>query len=416
MQTTLAQNLRTLRADSEVFIFLFLVMASSFIALVLTPFVPIYLVKVHGLSEATVGAMFGLTYLITSPAALIAGFCVDRWGAMTVLWVSLLLMAGLPLTIVSGLDYRMVGVGFVLLVAGKTGSMVSLVYLVFKSRTESYSRVLYSAFYASTNVAVIVAPLIYLYLSDPRLITPSYVAMALVVGSLLSLLFFNPGNAAAPSAEDVETESRPSEKPTATQPDPRPPQRLYLLVAVHIIGLLYSVLYNNLYVTVPLNVDHITLAGVEIYPLLLSLNGILVIILQYVYLHWSERRSQSFQMLFGVATLSLSYALLAMMMNAGGLLVFIIIFTVAEAFIDPTRATLTNRYTRSASRGLNNGLTVAAGGVSGLGIYLSVLWSDWYGFQGTLWLWAGIGLIMTFIAVSIFRTVHFSKEQANDSH
>lgn len=287
----------------------------------ITPFLTSVLVTDRGLSSASATAIVGSTTLIGSVLTLVSGQLVDRIDGYRSSRAGLALMACLPLALC--LPGPTAGI-FIAILLHRFGSNLfdhSAASLIYSRFAPSQARVLYSYYYGALNCGTFLSPLAVFAAGFGGY--RSALAGALVLHGFVCIWY----HLSFRQRGRRDTEGRAAMSWRALKVWPLP--------AIFGFGLCYSLTYTQYFTTLPLTMGQVTWMDRPLYPLLVSLNGVLVVAFQQLYVPMARRWSPASGVLGGSALLLASYALLAAGgSHVGALLAFAVLFSAAEVFIN----------------------------------------------------------------------------------
>ncbi|TQV67661.1 MFS transporter [Exilibacterium tricleocarpae] len=369
----------------------------TFIYVMIVPFAPRYLSEIYNVSDVEITRHFGLIYFLGTASTVVLGILIDKYDIYKILLVSSLVFVFFPVTVVLDLNYHFILLTIFLVFSAKNAIYLSIVYFIFKSYEQHESNFFNSIIYAVSNLAMFFTPMLHVFIGSDLFYVVSIVTILTLLLCFLIVKGFS------------DRSTFPSGKSTATTVDQN--ERIHMalpkgVVTIIGIGLCYSLIYNNLYVTIPLNTPDAKIFDFSVYPILLSINGLLVFFLQFLYIKLNRVYDQSTVLGIGVLLLFACFPFLFYQKSAIYLISFILVFTVAEALIEPAKTALLNRFSTKRSRGFNNALSIGTGCVSGLGIYVSGLIINSYGFDGGVVFWMLISLMMSILALFCINLVN----------
>lgn len=318
------------------------------------PLLAVYLTA-QGVSALRTGFLIGLLSFSGQAFSLVVGHLVDRFGPRGVM------VAGFAMRIVGYTVLALAGTDFPLLTTGiaTIGLGGTLLGLSIKTRLVAEDGIAPRSMLAlrSTfvNVGVVVGPAVgaLTYPLGFQAILAACVLSHLVLGA--RLVASRPAGAGAGRQAAIGA-------PAAGAPGWR--RRHWVVLCG--LALAYSAIYSQLNATLPITATELTGTATAI-AVVFTVNGVLVVLLQYSMLHHVFGATSSRTLLmFGFGAFACAYLLLAPLAGWTSLMLFVLPVTVAEMLISPS---LDDQAIRAGSRrrtGLALGSLSAAGACGSL--------------------------------------------------
>ncbi|MCX5416803.1 MFS transporter [Streptomyces sp. NBC_00059] len=334
----------------------------------LTTFMFLPLLALHltaqGLPAGRTGFLVGLLAFCGQGFSLAVGPLVDRAGARPVMLTGFgLRIVGYVLLVLGGAD-RTVLLVTGIAVVGVGGSLLGLSIKTLLVREEGDSpRAMLALRSTFVNVGVVLGPALGALVYPPfgfRAVLAACVLSHAVLGLRLALL---PAGATAEPAATAPS-SGPGPEHSARRPAHGAAVRHW--APLLLVGAAFWALYSQLNVLLPLTAADLT-GSTRAISVVFTLNGVLVILFQYVLVARVFRRaSPRMLLLAGFLAFGCAYAVLLPQAGWYSLLAFVLPVTLAEILIGPT---LDEQAVLAGSRGrtgLALGLISACGAVGSL--------------------------------------------------
>lgn len=379
-----------------------IVFIDRFGGFMLYPFFALYLTQKFGIGMSTVGLVFMLFSISGFVGSALGGAITDRMGRKGVIIFSLVLSAlsalamGLSPTLFIFVAIAVI-VGTLSSIGHPAHEAVVADLLPPNKRAEGYGiiRVVF-------NAAVIIAPA-----TAGLLIARSYLLL-FIVDAIISLI-----------AAAIVLFALPETKPQG-HADAKPESmgqtfagygRIFKdvpFLAFVIVSIMMTLVYTNMNTTLGVYLrDSHGLAETG-YGLLLSLNAVLVVLLQF----WTTRRLQKFKpmlmMALGTLFYAVGFALYGFVSTFVMFAVAMIVITIGEMIVSPFQQALVASFAPEDMRGRYMAVSGLSWGLSfAIGPYLAGLIMD---YTDPIWLWMACGIIGIIATVGfyILDKVHHS--------
>jgi MFS family permease len=293
----------------------------SVVTSLISPFLTVYLVQDRGYSVTQAAGLVGATTLLNSLLVLASGHIVDRVDRNAAARAGLLLIFSLPLALlfvpalpVLFFAILLFGFGYTLFDHAASANIYAL-------PSKDVAKVAYSYYYAAQNCGTMLSPLVVFFLANGGY--SSIFVVGLVLHAIVAVWYFSSfrsvGMKAAAEHRPFNLKSRFS----------------FPLPLLFSFGFCYSLTYSQFFTTLPLALGDVRVLDRQIYPLLVSLNGLFVVLFQQIYVTAARRLNSQQCLLGGTLALASGYLLLLGQSNhVYTLLVYVALFTLAEVFIN----------------------------------------------------------------------------------
>lgn len=307
----------------------------------------------HGVPAFRTGFLIGLLSFSSQAMSPVVGHLVDRVGAhgMMVAGFAMRIAGYTGLAFAGGADFPLLASSI-----GAIGVGGSLLGLSIKTRLVSEDgippRSMLAVRSTFVNVGVVVGPAVgaLAYPLGFRVILAACVLSHLLLGVRLAL---SRPAAVAPG-------------PASSAPASALGWRRRHWVVLCGLALLYSAIYTQLNVTLPITATELTGTATAIAAVF-TINGVLVVLLQYTLLHHVFGATSSRMLLvFGFGAFACAYLVLAPLSGWTSLLLFVLPVTVAEMLISPSLDDQAIRAGSHRRTGLALGTLSAAGALGSL--------------------------------------------------
>lgn len=296
----------------------------SVVTSLIGPFLTLHLVGERQFGVQAAATLVGSTQLLNALLGLVSGRIVDRLDRLLAARLGLVLMAVLPAALLLQGPAPLLFAA--LLVYGLGCSLFDHAASthIYAGTDPQQARETYSWYYAAHNGGVLLSPLaVYAWGAAGQWQT--FVVAAALHAAVLAWYLLGlrapPGAAPAPS-------------PAAARPSWRVPVAAPLPALVA-FGLCYSLSYSQFFSTLPMALGALEWAGRPLYPLLVAVNGALVVAMQPLMPPLSRRLDSRRLLLLGAALLLTGYVLLAAgRHDAVAVLAFAVLFSAAEVLIN----------------------------------------------------------------------------------
>lgn len=349
------------------------------------PFLSIYLVKTLSYKISEAGFILGSSMFVNALLQIVSGRITDRVDRVLISRIGLTLICIFPAVllynnakIIFFLAYLLSSFGYALL----TSTITNLIYNKFP---EPASSEVFSYYYAAYNCGNLVSPIFVFFSGYDNL--KLIFRVSLIIHIIVVLLCWRilPTDGNKDKIADVKDPSKFSVS-----------HQLLLLLGV---GFSYSLVYSQYFTNFSIIFNKILVQGREIYPLLISLNGALVMVFQFLYIQVTRKAKQD-QILFMGGMCVFSSFLLLQLWHTTVITAFLFgtLFTLGEAFINPSVTSLIYKVAPENNK------------ASWLGIYNSLRCSGGLGIIGAGWVldtW-GVQEFLLTITLASFPLVVFS--------
>ncbi len=296
----------------------------SIVTSMVSPFLTVYLAGDGGYTVTAATSVVGAATLFNSFIGLVAGRIVDRFDRTLVARCGLLLIAMLPLALVTHQATALLFVGLTLYSLGSFLFDNAATVHIYAEFDDTRARVAFSYYYAAHNCGLMLAPGVVYLVGSNTYAHLFAVALALHVGIFVWFCL------AFPRDRVVARQIRSAEYPPA-----RDLARYSMLLILFLMGLCYSLTYQQYFSNVPLSIGTVSFWDRPTYPLLVSLNGVLVVLFQQTYIRMTRRFDSVYCLRLGVAVLLTAYfALLIGQRAIASVFVYAFLFTLAEVLIN----------------------------------------------------------------------------------
>lgn len=336
------------------------------------PFLSTYLFKIVGVSPSNIGWLLGASATFAAAFSIASGKIVDRFDRRLVARAGSVMLCALPLAMVLSIGPFGITVALLTTYVGSSlfGSTVS--NLIYTELSDAVAPKAYSYYYAAHNSGIFFSPLLVFLLGYDRMDLIFRLSLFLNVGIVLCFWHY---------FRNVKARTERSQPEKDRHLDSAAPA-LWACIA---FGACYSLIYQQYFTNIPLAIGDVKIFNRDVYPVLVAINGLLVVIFQLVYVRLCDRFRSLALLRFGVVSVMASLvALLVASHSTAGLIVFASLFSFGEALINPAivsvlmqvapnerKASWLGAY--SASR-LVSGLSIATGaqilGHAGAGVFL----------------------------------------------
>lgn len=293
------------------------------------PFLAIYLTKVKGVSSSETGMIIAISALVGIGTSFFGGYLSDRFGRKIVLYISIFIWTAV-----------FVGFGIVDTVAGFfiVNSMNGFCRSLFEptSRalladlTEPKNRLaIFNLRYTAINFGVIFGPILGIYLGSSKTTFPFFIAAAVYFVYGISLIITFRRSKIVPYVTD-------SKEKRVTMREAFHIARTDSILLLSLIGLILATSgYAQFSSTLPQylsNNAHIA-NGPKLFSLLLALNAVVVITVQYPLLKIGKKYSPILSILIGNIVCSLSLIGFGVARSIPIWILMVIIFTIGEVLM-----------------------------------------------------------------------------------
>lgn len=294
----------------------------SVVTSLIGPFLALHLVGERQFGVQAVAMVVGASQLLNALLGLASGHLVDRIDRLLAARAGLLAMAVLPAALL--LQAPLPALFGALLVYGLGCSLFdhAASTTIYAGSDAQCAREAYSYYYAAHNGGVLLSPLV-VYLTGAAGQRETFAVAAALHGAVLAWSLFGTRRSAATAA---------------AAPRMRAGWRAPLLAplpALVAFGLCYSLTYSQFFSTLSVALEGVQLFERPLYPLLVAVNGALVVLSQQIYLPLSRRHGSRRLLLAGAALLLAGYTVLAVSASqAAAVLLFAVLFSLAEVLIN----------------------------------------------------------------------------------
>lgn len=339
------------------------------------PFLSTYLFKTLEVSPSEIGWLLGASSTFAAAFSIASGKIVDRFDRRFVARAGSVMLCALPLVMVLSGGPSAIATALLMTYIGSSlfGSTVS--NLIYTELSGTLAPKAYSYYYAAHNSGIFLSPLLVFLLGYDRMELIFRLSLFLNVGIVLCFWHY---------VKNVKARTEQS------QPDHqgRLEAAIPALWACIAFGACYSLIYQQYFTNIPLAIGDVKIFNREVYPVLVAINGFLVVIFQLIYVQLCDRFRSLALLRFGVVSVMASLVvLLVASHSASGLIVFASLFSFGEALINPAIVSVLMQVAPNdrkaswlgafAASRLVSGLSVAAGaqilGHAGAAVFLWVV-------------------------------------------
>ena len=300
--------------------------ASSVVASLVYPYIVYFLTKEQGYTLTEAASLLGLATVINVIVRVIAARLIDNVQLYRLAGIGLLLALGLPVSLVWYPEWAAVLVGLVAYTAGAvlfSASMTLAIYSTEESKVDQ--KINFSYYYAASNLFLGLAPVGIFYLAAESYKTVFISAICLQIISIICVQLLI---RRAPVAQ-VKS-SRP-----ASMMESYSSLLTKEFAVIFIIGCGYSCIYQQLTTNISVLLKDTRVWGREVYPLLIAVNGLLIVAIQPMYVRMLKILQERDFLIPGVGVLLASFACLTLPVDViYSLIPFALLFTLAEFIIN----------------------------------------------------------------------------------
>lgn len=286
-----------------------------------TPFITVYFVSQQHLSTSTAGRIIGIVLLGNILLILIAGKIVDSFDKILVARVGVWLSCLLPLALLSG---KIIWLSVLLLIVANFGIGLfasAVINILHSEHSRDSAKTIYSYYYAAHNAGTLISSLIIFLLGYKNFLPILLLACAVLIATAtwFSLNFL------------LET---PIDKLKITKIHRE--KWSIILIYLFFFNLSFSLVYGHYSTNIPLVLRDVKIGSKEIYPLLISINGGLIIAFQQLLIRLREKFDSYTFIFMGSVSISAGFCLLGLDFSSlPNLFGFVILFTLGEIMIAP---------------------------------------------------------------------------------
>lgn len=375
------------------------------------PFLAIYLTSVKGVSPSQTGLVIAVSSFIGIGTSFFGGYLSDRFGRKIILYISIFLWTAV-----------FIGFGTVQTVAGFF--IVNAMNGFCKSIFEPTSRALladltkkenrlsiFNLRYTAINIGVIFGPILGYYLGSSKTTFPFFIAAAVYAIYGLSLIItFSRSNYVSNTEQHSEKRITIKEAILITKND-----RILLW---SIVGLILAVSgYSQINSTLPQflsNTSHVE-EGAKLFSILIALNAVVVITLQYPLLKIGKRYSPLISIVLGNTVTVLSLIGFGISESAPMWMIMLVVFTIGEVLM----FTMTDMFMDSIAKAEMRGTYFGAMGFMQLGNVMGPaiggLLLDNFGYEKPMLVFGLLALI-SICGVPILLYVHWRMNKTVTLH
>lgn len=312
------------------------------------PFLAIYLTKITTLSPAMIGFVIGLGAIVGTFGGFLGGTLSDKTGRgkliVIALWTSVLVFIGfsiskdiyvlLVISILNGLSFSFYSPVAKALIGDYTPS-------------EDRLRI-FSLRYTLFNIGFAIGPMLGVLLGTigsalPFIITAVFY---LFLASFLQIIFYKYriNNHSQTMSYSSESEFTIKKGFKAIVSDKA-------LLCLVLAGIISFTVHGQMSVTLSLYLNNTFDAGIMYFSILLTLNGILVILFQIPLTKWIESKTSLFGVVIGSFLFLIGEIGFAFSQNLVFLCIAMTIFTIGEIFVIPSEYSMVDKITPDDMRG-----------------------------------------------------------------
>ena len=318
-----------------------MVRAASFMAM---PFLAIYLSKTTQMNPVLIGLVIGMGPLTSTFGSFIGGTLSDMIGRKKLMFSALFL-------------YAMVFIGFatahepwIFLVLNAVNGLCRSFFeptsqALMADLTPKEKRVrLFSLRYTAINVGATVGPLFGALLSAIAANMAFFITACVYLLYLLTLIILF---IVFPAGEEGRHEVQRTTFLSAMRVISKDKALLYFIVA----GILVNLGYSQIESTLPQYLKDTVVSGVALYSILLSLNAVIVVVLQILLMKVIEKLPMIKGLVIGASLFSLGYLGFAVSHGWIMFIISMVIITLGEIFVFPLGGVIIDRLATDELRG-----------------------------------------------------------------
>lgn len=359
------------------------------------PFLAIYLHQSTQLGPATIGLIIGAGPLAATLGGFFGGVLSDFLGRQRLMLLSLLVLSFAFVGFVyTSNPYCLVGLSILRGVSGAFFSTISKALMGDLTPEDKRFR-MFANRYLAVNIGFSIGPMVGVLLelggsSFTFMLTAGiYFLYLLVLAALFRLLAVQ------------ESQQEPSERITAAQA--WSVIRMDRVLFLFIIGsILLTTVHGQMSVTLSQFLEQQIVEGVKLFGLLMSINGVTVLVMQVPLTRWSERFTLFQRMALGCILFAAGEVGFASSTGWAGFIVAMIIFTLGEILVIPSEYAQIDLITPQGMRGTYYG----AQGFSEFGNFLG----PWAGGL-VLTSYGGPVMFLMMAALSLISLIFYYKGQ-----
>ncbi|GED03344.1 MFS transporter [Bacillus atrophaeus] len=357
------------------------------------PFLAIYLSETSQLDFATIGLIIGAGPLAGTFCGFIGGFLSDFFGRRRLMIISLLVLA-------------IVFIGFVYIESPLFLLFLSILRGVSTSFFNTISKALigdltpedqrfrvFSTRYSAMNLGFSIGPMVGAFLGiGGSSITFLLTSSVYLVYSIILVFLFQSFSVQQNTELNAERISLAQAWNVV-----RSDKVLFFFI---LGGIMLTTVHGQISVPLSQYLKENIVDGVKLFGLLMSINGVTVIILQVPLTRWSEKFSIFHRIILGSSLLTLGAVGFAFSAGWAGFILSMIIFTLAEILLVPAEYTQIDQITPHGMRGTYYGAQSFSEFGNFLGPWIGGILLSAYG---------GTTMFLTLGAISIASLFFFSK-------
>lgn len=308
-------------------------------------FLPIYLLQNSSLTSPEVGLIVGAGALAATIGGFIGGVLSDRLGRHKLMILSLWLLAfaflGLLLT---RNPLALLCLSILRGIASSFFATISKALMGDLTPPEKRFRV-FSNRYLAANIGFSIGPIVGAYLGVAGSSAAFAVSSIFYLSYSFALLYIRRRYAMPSTGEASHT----SEFSIVSAIGVLSTDRVLLLFVIG--GVLLTTVHGEMSVTLSQYLSNKLTDGIKLFGLLMSINGVMVILIQVMVTKWSERFTLLRRLMMGAALLALGEIGFAVASDWTGFILSMAVFTLGEILVLPAEYTLVDRITPPGKRG-----------------------------------------------------------------
>ncbi len=308
------------------------------------PFLSIYLSKTMAMHPILIGITVGISHFVATFAGFIGGHLSDRYGRKPIMLISLFGLA----FVFFGFSVAVFPLAFILLNAlnGLCNSFFEPTsQALIADLTDKEKRMkVYSLRYTAINVGASVGPLLGAYLAYVSANATFIITGVVYLGYAICLLYL---------MNRLKIATTTQVKSTVTFMNSLKIMKNDKALSYLIIGgILVNIGYSQLQSNVPLHLENTVENGVYVFSVLLSINAIMVVLLQMPISHLTEKYRPMQVMVVGALMLSIGLILFGFVNEWILAIVAVVFITVGEILIFPSNSVLIDQLAQENMRGI----------------------------------------------------------------
>lgn len=295
-------------------------LSSSIIQSLVLPYLTIYLVRYLNFSSIESSQLIGIAIAINFFLKLYFAPIIDRIPKYNSLLIGSFFSLILPITLVLSKDFYYIIISLIFFYLGSliVNSTVSS-FIYSEDKDKNKNNINYSLYYASSNILFFLTPFILNYLINFNYLI--LFKIAIISQTIVSLFFL----INAYKLRDRDKKKIKEKKVKIYR------LKIFLnrgFFVIFLIGFLYSLLYAQYFT----NISNIL--GAKLYPMIVSVNGILSILSQPFYVYFIKTFKEKDCLLVGCLLLLCSFIFIFFNEYILMVLIFSVLFSISETFIN----------------------------------------------------------------------------------